>query len=211
MPEQLFDECFVVFILVLGQQRDFVLRNFHIGQGTQHHDIGEIDIVGPKDRLLFDNVLQLLAVVDRISIKIFDQFLILFERTRRGSHILAVIITRRHRLIEMFDQFGIPHPPQFVRREVVGQPLAVTQCGYHAVIDEFCVRITLLFGRQVFLAAQFDLILGHRGDIDDQPKQLMVQLVSLVDAKHQVFIGRNQRIGIRFEVCVKRLHGLNAE
>ena len=68
MPEQLFDECFVVFILVLGQQRDFVLRNFHIGQGTQYHDIGEIDIVGPKDRLLFDNVLQLLAVVDRISI-----------------------------------------------------------------------------------------------------------------------------------------------
>ena len=46
MPEQLFDECFVVFILVLGQQRDFVLRNFHIGQGTQHHEIGEIDIVG---------------------------------------------------------------------------------------------------------------------------------------------------------------------
>ena len=65
--------------------------------------------------------------------------------------------------------------------------------------------------RQFFLLGQLLTLFGVTGDFHGQDQYLEVEVVGLVDGRHQRFLGRNHVVCTRFEVREQRFDDLNTK
>ena len=159
--------------------------------------------------MLLDHLFQRLALANDPGIKLFDQSGVSFERPRRTVHVQSVEIAVGQQYIELLDQFGILHPSQLFTLQVIGQLFAVPDRRDHAVIDESGIRIQFFGGRQFFAAPEFDPVFGVIRHVYDEPQQLMVKLVGLIDAEQQIFFRNDQGVRLRLKMRIKSFDNLN--
>ena len=186
------------------------VRRAQVRERTQdhHHDIGQV--VAPEDRHLFQHVVQRFAALKLLE-EVFEQFAVVGERTLRTRHVILEVVAFGQLGVERAYQLRIPRPVQLAGRRIVVHRVAVGDYADDLVVDEFGVGVEVFVCRQFFLLGQLLTLFGVTGDFHGQDQYLEVEVVGLVDGRHQRFLGRNHVVCTRFEVREQHFDDLNTK
>ena len=163
-----------------------------------------------KTAVLVERVVQRLAALQLLE-EVLEQLFVVVERALLALHVVLVVVALGQLRVERADQFGIPRPAQFACGRVVVHRVAVRDDADDAVLDEFGVGIQVFECRQFLLFGQLLTLFGVTRDLHGEDQYLEIEVIGLVDGRHQRFFRRHHVIRARFEMGEQRLDDLYTE
>lgn len=178
---------FGVFVaLELRGDFQFGVRRFQARERTQdhHYDVGQV--VAPEDRHLFQLGFQRLAALQLLE-EIFEQLAVVGERALLAQHVVLEIVAFRELRVERTDQLRMSSPAQLAGGDAVVHGIAVGDDAGHPVVYELGIGVEVFVCRQFFLFGQFLPLLGITRQLHGEGQDLEIEVVGLVDGRHQRF------------------------
>ena len=186
------------------------MRDAQVRKRAQDHDHDVGKVVGPEDRHLLQHVVQRLAALQLLE-EVLEQLFVVVERALLALHVVLVVVALGQLRVERADQFGIAFPSQFAGRHVIVHRVAVGDGADHGVVHELGVGVEVFECRQFLLFGQLLTLFGVTRDLHGEDQYLEIEVIGLVDGRHQRFFRRHHVIRARFEMGEQRLDDLYTE